>query len=162
MKSYKKVVTLYLLFALIASVMLPAGILCIILANSNTWILIGGIVMTAFGFYGTPVLWIKYGESKRTALVQRLVYSENIYTVEDIASHASLTKEDVTASINKLIAGWYLTGFIFRDGKLILNTNKKQTEETSEMRKCPACGGTMRYNGLNYVCEYCGHVETKK
>jgi len=163
MKNYSSVVTKKLIVAVIATLMLPAGILLIIFgAKRNTLMLVAGIVMTVIGFYGSPMCWIKFGESKKLALVFRLIYSENMYTVDDIATQTTFPREDVTAYINTLISSGYITGFFFKDGKLILNTNKKQTESTSEMIKCPACGGTMRYDGLNYVCEYCGHVESKK
>ena len=162
-KDYNSVVRSTLITAILLTIFLPAGILLIIFgADKNAFMLIAGIVMTVAGFYGAPVAWTKIGDVKRRAFVYRLIMQENMYTVTDIATQTGYTPEVVSDYIKTLISQGYITGFFFKDGKLILNTNKKQTEDTSEKIKCPACGGKMSYDGLNYVCEYCGHVEPKK
>lgn len=163
MKNYNSAVTKMLILAFVLTIFLPAGILLIIFgAGNNTFMLVCGIVMTVLGFYGSPISWGKYADCKHKAFVYRLITSENMYTVEDISAQTTYPPEKVTDYINSLISKGYITGFFFKAGKLILNTNKKQTEDTSVKIKCPACGGKMRYDGLNYVCEYCGHVESKK
>lgn len=62
MKNYSSVVTRKLIVALIATLMLPAGILLIVSgAKKNTLMLVAGIVMTVIGFYGSPMCWIRFG-----------------------------------------------------------------------------------------------------
>ena len=162
MKNYFSVVKSVLIVSLVLTIMLPAGILMIIFgAGKNTLMLVFGIVFTVAGFYGAPIIWIKYGDCKRKAFVYRLITSENMYTVKDIVAQTSYQEEIVNNYINSLLSQGYITGYFFKDGKLILNTNKKQTEASSEKKKCPCCGGMMSSDGINFYCEYCGHSERK-
>lgn len=88
--------------------------------------LVCGIAMTVLGFYGSPIAWGKYGDSKHKNFVYRPITNENMYTVEDISAQTTYPQEKVTDYINDLIAKRYITGFFFKDEKLILNTNKKK------------------------------------
>lgn len=77
MKNYFSVVKSVLIVSLVLTIMLPAGILMIIFgAGKNTLMFVFGIVFTVAGFYGAPIIWIKYGDCKRKAFVYRLITSE--------------------------------------------------------------------------------------
>ena len=147
--------------ALTFSLLLPFGVFGIIFGavNGITALLVIGITAAAVGFYGCPFAWIAYAGRRRLRVVLRLILNENVYSVEEIASHLSVQESSVTDDVNALIRGGFLKGFLFKNGFLVLNTNCKQQESDALKKQCPACGGRMVYNGVNYVCDYCGPVE---
>ena len=163
MDRLNKSIKIKFFLALICSICLPAGILLIIFSGGKVGILATGIVLAVLGFYGTPMLWISYANTKSLKTTLRLITNEHIYTVQDLASQLSVDKKQVELSINTLITKGFLTGFLFHDGILELNTNKKQTG-TAKTTKCPNCGGIMTFDGIHYICDYCGFVleENKK
>ena len=65
-KSLKKSMRRCLLAAILLSVALPAGILMIIFgATGQRYVLMTfGIVFTVAGFYGMPMVWVRYGISR--------------------------------------------------------------------------------------------------
>ena len=158
MKKLKKSIRLKLLVAILFSIFLPTGILFIIFgAGKSTFMLVAGIIMAVLGFYGTPMIWISFANSKRLMTVLRLIENEHIYKVSDLASQLSYKERQINETINILIHNGYLTGYLFHDGVLEINTNKKQTGQAKTM-KCPTCGGLMEFDGIHYVCKYCGYV----
>lgn len=160
MELINKAITRKLIISILFTIFLPAGIVAIIWGASNgmTLVLVLGIVMTVLGFYGSPMLWINFGELKRLKVVLSLILVENIYSSQEIAEHLSTKVETVNDDINKLIIKGFLKGYLFKDGYLQLNRNKKQKMEDVKKYKCPSCGGFMEYNGIDYICEYCGNV----
>jgi len=160
MELIDKAITKKLLMSILFTIFLPAGILAIIFGATKgmTALLIVGIVMTVLGFYGSPILWINFGELKRLRMILNLILVENIYSAQEIAEHISSNVETVNSDINKLIIKGFLKGYLFKEGYLQLNRNKKQKMEDVKKYKCPNCGGFMEYNGIDYTCEYCGNV----
>lgn len=163
MKEFNQRLTLKLIFSIILSVLFPLGVLGIIFGavKSNTLNLVLGIISTVVGFYGAPISWIAFGNQNRLKTLLNCIVFENMYSVEELATHLNSEKQNITKDINELILKGYLRGYIFKEGYLELNTNKKQTGSTNKTIKCNNCGGTMVYDGLNYVCEYCGNVIRK-
>lgn len=158
MKNFRKKINALKALAIVLSISFPAGIFSIIYGATNgiTPLLISGIVMTAVSFYGCPVAWSLFATNKQYETVLRLVTEENMYRVDEMAAHLMKKPEEITSAINVLVSGGYLKGFVFKDGVLYLNTNRKQTGKDVNSVRCKHCGGTVYYNGVNYVCEYCG------
>lgn len=164
MERYKKCTASKLILAIAFSIMLPAGIIGIILGATNgiTSVMVIGIVFTVLGFYGAPICWISYGEHRGRGVVLRMIEQEHIYSVKDIATQVFKNEKEVTAIINKLILDGSLNGYIFRNGYIEVNTNKKQTGIITDKIKCPNCNGPMEFDGINYVCSYCGNAIKKE
>ena len=144
MKTFKRDSSVKLMVAILLTIFLPAGILGIIFGASKhiTILLIAGIIATVLGFYGAPIAWIGVGTIKSNGVILNLIENENI--------------------INQLILKGYLKGYLFKNDILEINTNQKQTGDVREKTKCPNCGGPMEFDGINYVCSYCGNVVKKK
>lgn len=160
MKDLNRYIRKRLLIALVLTIMLPLGIFMTIFgAITHRFVMMGfGIAFIVLGFYAMPVAWVHYGGKRRLKVIYRLIEEENFYTVSTIASHLSLKERDVNSDINNLILYGFLKGYIFRNGVLEVNTNKKQSPNDSIKMPCPACGGKMNFNGVNFVCPYCGNV----
>ncbi len=149
------------LFALLLSIGLPIGILCIIFGASNSIIplLVIGIILAVAGFYIMPILWVAYASARNDLNILRMIENSYIYTVKDIATQTGYTETHVRERIMKMIAKHELNGYIFKDDTLYINTNQKQTETNSHKTVvCDRCGAVMTYNGLVYHCEYCGNI----
>lgn len=161
MKELKHSVTGRLLLALLLTLFLPLGVFGIIYGASAGIkpVLIVGIIAAVVGFYGCPMSWIAYAGRKRLVVILNLIVNENVYSIEEMAAHLSVKPEQITTDVNTLIINGYLKGYLFKDGFLVLNTNRKQQKSDGIKKECPNCGGRMEYNGVNYVCEYCGYVE---
>ncbi len=166
MDKLNKSIRAKLFIAILFTVFLPAGILSIIFGaiKGLTFLLVAGIIMTVLGFYGTPIIWVNYAEQKKLRVVLRLIVNENIFSVEELSAQLLMNQKNVTSYINSLIVKGYLTGFLFKDGVLKPNTNKKQAQAPKVKRKmkCEQCGGVMVFDGAQFVCEYCGHIEQVK
>ena len=164
MEKLNSKIKLLFFVALIFSIMLPAGILQIIFGaiNNITPILVLGIIFVVLGFYGTPLWWINYANKKRLKTVLNLILNEHIYSVSELSEQLSKNPKEISAIINQLIVGGYLTGYLFKNNEtLIYNTNQPQTKKNSLKSKCPNCGAMMESNGVNFVCEFCGFVKEK-
>ncbi len=160
MKELKRYTAKRLFVALLLTVFLPLGIFMIIYgASKGMGAVLGfGIAFTVLGFYGCPIAWIHYSSKTRWRTILRLIEQENFYSSEQIAAHLSLKETDVVRDINDLILYGFLKGYVFKDGVLRLNTFKKQSEKDVLKRPCPNCGGLASYNGIDFVCPYCGSV----
>ncbi len=164
MDKYKRDLKILLAFSLILTIGFCVGIFGIIFGAVKGFsaLLIIGIVLTVVGFYGMPIIWLAYGQTKSYQIVLSLILDQNIYSVADISNQLSLNQKNVNAIIYKLIQKEYLVGYIFKNGVLELNRNVKQEKRHSEKIKCPNCSGFMDFDGVNYVCQYCGNVQKKK
>lgn len=160
MKELKKYTTKRLFVALLLTAFLPLGVFMIIYgASKGMGTVLGiGIGLAVVGFYGCPIAWVQYSSKTRWRTLLRLIEQENFYSSEQIAAHLSLKESDVARDINDLILHGFLKGYVFKDGILRLNTFKKQSEKDVLKRPCPNCGGLAAYNGIDFVCPYCGSV----
>lgn len=158
MKEYKKSLSILLAFSVLLTIFLPLGIVGTVLGAVNElWVVFGlGIGMTVVGFYGSPLIWISYGEKKKVGIVLKLIECENFYSVESIATQLTQDYSWVEKAINKLIEKGYLKGYIYKDGKLSINNNVKQVKTSGT--KCPNCGGRIVSKDSKMECEYCGTI----
>ena len=85
-----------------------------------------------------------------------LIYDENIYTIDGLASQLGQSAENTLAEVRKLISQGYLTGYLLKDNSYLeLNTYEKQSKRAVVV-KCPSCGAKTKITGTKGFCEYCG------
>ncbi len=164
MKRINKKIRLLFGFALGLSVGFPAGVLGIIFGAVNKIIplMIAGIVFTVAGFYAMPLLWVRYGERRGDRTVLSMILHDNIYTISGLAAQTGYSENTVREKVKRMIHSRELSGYLLVDDVLELNTNVKQTAKTRETKKCESCGAMMNFDGVKFVCEYCGTVTKDK
>ncbi len=156
-KNINKTITSKFLISMFASICFVCGIPLLIFGavNKNYIVMVAGIVMVVFGFYGTPFLWLSYADSHKIKRVVEAATDENLMTVKEIATQLSMQEKLVQNYLKTAISKHYLVGYLYDGVELKLNTKTKNTEK---IKKCPNCGGNMIKTDKGYVCEYC---ETK-
>ena len=158
MKNLKKTIILNFVWAVILTIFLPSGILCVIFGAIKHLIplIIVGILAIILGFYVMPILWIKFAENKQLNMILSAIEDDNIYQVTMLSEQFNRNKTEIIKAINTLIQKRYLTGYLFIEkDHLELNNNKKQIISS----KCPNCGST--FSSKNDICEYCGYKINK-
>ncbi len=156
MKSLKSSHTKTLFWALFLSVGFVFGILGIIFGATKgiTLLLVAGIVMTVLGFYGAPLVWIKYGEQGSYLAVLDCIVNDNLLSINSIASSIGKQPKAVLGIVNQLIAKRYLKGYFVENGELKPIQNEQ--EDVVITHKCPYCGATLSLDKEISSCEYCG------
>ncbi len=142
-------------WAIFATICFVAGIPTIILCAKNSTIgLIAGILMVVFGFYGTPLFWISFGQVRELKRIIEAIYLEKLTSVKEISTQLTINPEQVKTQIQKAISQKLLIGFLF-DGNELKN-NEKLTKNIKASSKCTYCGGTLSKTEDGFVCNYCG------
>ena len=163
MDKFNKKYTAYLVASIVMSVLFVAGIPGIIIfAGKVKALMIVSIVVVAFGFYATPILWTTTGGLGGLKKVLVAVEEQHVYTVTELSSVLSLDKKDVTERVKKLLAGFYLEGYTFDGETLTKVDRKKKFAANDNVYKCENCGAPMEEDGDKLVCPYCGSVRGKK
>ena len=155
MKKLDAIINKYLLWSIVLTVGFPCGVVGIIMGATKgmPWLLGVGIALVVIGFYGAPMLWIKFGEYKSMKSTLGAIENDNIYTVSDICEQTSKNNATVVGEINKLIEKRCLVGFLFKNkDHLEANNNQKAGRRV----KCPNCGALME-TGTENGCPYCGY-----
>lgn len=130
-------------------------------AKASGLLLALGIIMVVFGFYGSPMLFIAYGNCITLNRIYNAIVSEKLETTADIALQLSTPEDQVKGHVQTLITKQYLQGYLFDGQKL--TTNKKAINSSASSSKCPNCGGKMTKTSDGWHCDYCGHkVKTNK
>lgn len=162
MSKINKDVNKYFWISLIASVLFVVGIPMIVLFAGKIWPLMAlGIVFVVFGFYGMPLLWIKYGELRRMRRVVDAINNEHLLSNKEISMQLQISERDAKAIVTKAINKQYITGFLY-DGNLLTPNNKQAPKRIEQPSKCGNCGGKMQDLGDMWHCPYCGTDFTKK
>lgn len=159
-RNVKKAVQKSFWVATVLTVMLIAGIPMIVFgASGKMWVLMSiGIAFTALGFYGAPIAWVMYGETKfRASLVGAIEYEGRV-TVDGLASQFGKPRQKIVADIRKLIEKRYLTGYVFDGETLVYAQKKERPKERIYVGKCPSCNAIMEYADGRVSCPYCGYV----
>ncbi len=153
----KKIKTLFA-FSLGLSIGLPLGILGIVFGAINKWwiLLALGILLVVAGFYGMPILWVKYAERRGDRMLLRMIETEYIYTVSGLARQSGYEEKDVRERLRRMIHQHILVGYLYIEDTLILNTNEKQEKAPPPAKKCQNCGAEMIFDDEGYRCDYCG------
>ena len=157
MKAIQKDLRATLIFAILLSFALVGGIPAIIFGSSYgiTPLLVIGIVCTAVGFYGTPMMWIAYSGKSALQRVVLAVTEEHLYSVDDIAAQLAQQPDDIRGKLDKCFQKRYLPGYR-RDGdSIILNDGTPLSQKTYKA-DCPYCGATYTYTADKPLCPYCG------
>lgn len=143
-----------LICALIISVMFVVGIVMIPVFAGRLELLILGIVFTVVGFYGTPLIWIKFGNDIQVARVVDAVLEEKLLSNREISQYLQKDEKLVKSMITTAIKKKYLTGFLYDGVTLSLNEKKRQIGKKNN--KCENCCGLMEELDDAFYCPYCG------
>lgn len=160
MKQADRKVRVLFFAALLSSILFVAGIPMLIFgaANSRTFLMVTGIVLTAACFYGMPILWIQYGSAKTERRLIYAVLQENLLTVAALSAQLSINEEGIRAMLRSCIQHCRLPGFLFDGETLTLNTHAAPGRKLLSV-VCPNCGAPVSYpEGESPVCGYCGTV----
>ncbi len=169
-----KKVKVCFIFALLLSIGFPCGIVMIILhksaSNLATFVLILGIVLTAVGFYGMPLLWVKYGELKTKQKLLNQIVIDNLQEVDYLAKINNCDNQQMISRLHDLINNRYLTGYQIVDDKYIVKQSSKTITKDDAMQlsgqtqylECKGCGATVALQkDEKTYCPYCGRVVSK-
>ena len=123
MDAIEKALKRLLVLSIAFSVMFAAGIPLIpVGASKGLWaLMIVGIVFTAAGFYGTPMLWTAYGARRG---LRRLVYAvtkEHLLTVTELASQLGKSEKNVRSMLTDCFNRGYLVGYVRKGDELAPN-----------------------------------------
>ena len=157
MKKLNQKITTILVFTILSAILLVGGIPMIIIgAGKNTFVMVTGIIFTAFDFYACPMLFTFYGSLLSLKNTAKAVNDEHIYDVAQIAVQTGKNAEVVKADILKCLEKGYITGLLFDGEKLTFNQNKK-ADRMLLKGVCPSCGAPVKYySDETPVCPYCG------
>lgn len=145
------------------TIMFVVGIPSIVLGASNEiWVVMAiGIAFTAAGFYGMPIAWVGYGNTKTLERLVSAVVNENLHTVNELASQFSLSEKEVRDKLDVCFKKGYFVG-IKRDGDtLILNENDPLGQK-QYAAECPHCGAKFLYTKSSPRCPYCDSPVNEK
>ena len=96
MKAIEKALKKQLILAIVFSCMLVAGVPMIVFGAINmgglTILMVAGIVFVVLGFYGTPLVWISYGNKVSLKRVVYAVDREHLLTVQEISAQLSISR----------------------------------------------------------------------
>lgn len=165
-KDYKKLslhLNVVFFASLFISVLFVAGIPCIpIGAKKSTFLMVFGIVGTAVGFYGTPLMWVYYGSLKKSMTVLEQIFVNGVTNVIKLASVNNLPEVQMRSKLNYMIRRGYLTDVIIVQDQIVSTSEGKIQVETTtaETVSCPYCNAKVKvFNGKG-VCEYCRSIFT--
>ncbi len=158
MEKVNRAINKALIWSLIITILLPVGIIMTIFGGINKiWVLLAfGIAFIVVGFYGCPLLWVKYGNSIGYKRVVSAVAVEKIYSIETIASHLNLNVKVVVEKVDTCIRREFLLGYIREGDTIRPNVN---INANTIGYKCPACGA--RFESPLHSqpkCPYCDTV----
>lgn len=162
MKKISRQMTNNIIWGSILPVLFVLGIILIVTNQSNifgingTICIIIGVVFVVLGFYGTPMIWVGYGEKVTCKRILNLIINENLYSISDIASQMGMQENMALKTVRYLINKEYLTGYLLIDNTYLkLNENVKQVKGKTIV-KCPSCGAKNVLDGETGTCQYCG------
>ncbi len=159
MSQIDKSKNVYLIFAILFSVMFVAGIpLIIMFASKSILLMVVGIIFVLFGFYGTPLLWINFGKMCSLSRIVTAVVDEHLTTNEEISKHLQIDQNSVKQMLTECINKRYITGFLYNGEKLELNEKKAPRKS---LQKCFNCGGKLEDRGNEFFCPYCDSIFKK-
>ena len=158
MKKINKNTKTILIWSVIISLMLVVGIPMIILgAIKSIWfVLVIGIIFTVIGFYGTPIIWVYFANTKVLQRVVEIINNEHLLKVSEIAQHLQLSEQQIKMHITNAIKKNFLQGYIFDGLELKENKEEKNKFEKLLKNKCPNCGANLIKIDNGHRCEYCG------
>lgn len=156
MDKLKKDIKSFFIFALVSSILFVVGIPMIPIFAGKIWFLMAlGIVFVVFGFYGMPLIWLKYASLKKINRVVVAIEEEHLTMNSEIATQLQIPEKEVKSLITTAINKRYITGYIYDGEKLTLN-NKEKLKKQINLQKCANCGAKLVDNETEWYCPYCG------
>lgn len=165
-----KQVKVCFVFALLFSTCFPCGVLLIVFKYSNPIILALGIVVTVLGFYGTPLMWIKFGELKSIQNICNQIVLDNLQEVNYLAKINNVDEKVMLKKLHNLITKRYLIGYEIVDDKYIVKQAETHLTKNDAMRLaektssfvCQGCGASVEIvDSEETFCSYCGRPINK-
>ncbi len=161
----KKALSKQLALAIFLTIGLPVGIVCIVVGAVNLYANVGykimlgiGVALVVLGFYGSPVVWGKYGTKKKYPRIIDAIKREGFRDIGEIANHISMRPKDVQDAVRVCIDKQYLTGYTIEDTKIVPLNNRPDDLGVYTI-ECPYCGGiTETSNNLQVKCQFCGRM----
>ncbi len=159
MDGVKRAITRIFAWSMFITLLLPIGLFMTIFGGINRiWALLGvGIACIVIGFYGCPLIWVKYANAISYKRIVSAVAVEHIFSIKQIATHLNQKENIVLDKVDACIRREYLIGYI-REGDTIRPNVNVYTQTAGY--KCKACGA--RYElpvNVQPKCPYCGTVE---
>lgn len=157
-------------FALLLTIGFPCGIVLIILCYSTPLLLTFGIILTVLGFYGAPMLWVKFGEYKSKQKICNQIVLDNLHEVEYLAKLNSVDNQVMLDKLRDLITNRYLVGYEIVDDKYIVKQTEKAITKNEALTlagktaivPCKGCGAPVEMvEGEKVFCPYCGRPINK-
>jgi hypothetical protein len=157
MKELIKAKKKYLVVCIIVSILFVAGILMTVLGlvNSIPYIWIPGIVFTASGFYGAPILWTMLPIYTEKISVGRNIES-GIYSFEQISKNTGIKLKEINKIVNSLINS-YLFGYSVNEKNDGVLPSEKIIARANGIY-CKFCGAKIKYD--DQKCNNCGALIT--
>ncbi len=156
MSKVKKDMNVSLIVALLSSVLFVVGIPMIVVFAGEIWVLMAlGIIFVVFGFYGGPLLWMRYASFFKLKRVVEAVMEENLTTNKEIAQQLQISEKETKSLITKAINKKYITGYLY-DGETLTLNNKEKPKRKIEKHRCLNCGGKLEEQEEFWHCPYCG------
>ncbi len=152
-----------MIWAIIISCMFVVGIPLIIVGAIHNMAVMGiGIAMTVIGFYGTPLIWISYGNMRTLKHVVDAVMDDHLTSMSEIASQLQIRERQARDYVATGIKKKYITGYIF-DGANLKSNQKEEPKKKIVKNICPNCGAILevKENG-GYHCPYCNSTFEKE
>lgn len=166
----KKKITKLLIVSVVLTALLPAGVLCIIFGalrgQTAGNILLGvGIAAAVAGFYGAPLLWIRFGTMRDYQKIYNQITVNHTQSITDLALINGKKQEDMLKSVTYLIAHGYLPDYEILDGLYVVPKESGTLSRDDILMKegrfktgvCSGCGAT--FPVLEHdkpKCPYCG------
>lgn len=162
----QKHLTRQLVVSVVFTLLLPIGVVLTVLGATGkdeggalyTAMMSIGIIFMVFGFYGSPIAWVRYAPQKKYARIIDAIKREGFRDANEIANHLSMQPIEVVGAIRTCIDKQYLTDYTIED-TTILPINNRPDDLGMYTIQCPYCGGiTKTSNNLQVRCEYCGRM----
>ena len=150
----------YFRIALIWSILLVVGIPMIVIGAINLkhgalWIImfVAGIVFTASGIVGVPIMWVEYAEKKRLARMAVIISGTESMTIDALGDTMGRSQEATRKDLRKLLSCGWIQGYAYVDQE---DRVKRTGLLDRHQAVCDFCGATFEYQGSDAKCPYCG------
>lgn len=143
--------------------MLPCGIVLLVMgAKTSSAMLVCGIIMCVLGFYGSPIMWINFGNLKTKKSIRDQIVLDNTQEIEKLAQTFGKETSTMLNEVNDLISKRYLTGYEIINKKYIVPKQNKTLSKAEILKQtviCQSCGAKVEVVGNEKTnCPYCNHV----
>ncbi len=162
MEVLQKKVKILLIFGCIAvsSFILGVPVIVGFAIKNQLGLMVIGIVMVVFGFYGTPLFWTFYGLNLSKLKMLDLILNEGLRSVGGIASRRNALPMLVRKNISSLMEKGYLKDFTF-DGEELVKKGEatlKNNVGKKNGARCGSCNAYVVFKGEQSICPYCGRL----